>query len=372
MNPEQTLDHTELRNWLRLSRTTGVGPVTFYNLIARFGSAQNALAEIPRLARRGGRIKALNIPDIEQIDAELEALDQISGRMLPACDPDFPYLLSRIDPPPPVISVIGQISCLQKPAIAMVGSRNASAIGMRFAKDMAHDLGKAGMIVVSGLARGIDGAAHSGALSTGTIAVVAGGVDHIYPHQHAQLRQMILKDGAIISERRLGHKATARDFPRRNRIISGLGFGTIVIEAAKRSGSLITARYALEQNREVFAAPGSPLDPRAGGGNALIKQGATLIENAEDVIKAFQQTPQSHFTEDPPQYESQDIEYDEQQIDAAREKILQLLSPTPICRDELVRASGYPVAICSSALVELELAGLANCQPGGMISKAGF
>jgi len=376
MSQSHTLDYTELRDWLRLSRTPGVGPVTFHDLIRRFGSAEAALTAIPDLARKGGRIKALNIPTPEEAEAELAALDQIGGRMLPSCDPDFPTLLAQIDPPPPILSVLGNASCLQSPSIAIVGARNASAIGMRFARDLARELGEAGLIVVSGLARGIDGAAHTGALDTGTIAVVAGGVDHIYPSQHAQLREMILKSGAVISERRLGHCATARDFPRRNRIVSGLSFGTIVIEAANRSGSLITARYALEQNREVFAAPGSPLDPRASGSNGLIRQGAILIETAQDIMNIYHQRPKFNFSENDQDYEANTIDAssenicEEQQINKARDRLLGLLSTSPIHRDELIRASGYSTATCSAALIELELAGLGECLPGGMVSLA--
>jgi len=370
MSHGHTLSHTELRDWLRLSRTAGVGPVTFRDLIARYGDANTALAELPRLARRGGRIKPLSQPSVEEAEAEMDALHEMGGRMLPACDPQFSVLLAAIDPPPPLISVLGQVPVLGSRCCAMVGSRNASAIGMRFARQIAGDLGAAGMTVVSGLARGIDGAAHLGALATGTIAVVAGGVDHVYPSQHAELRQDILRDGAVISERRLGHRATARDFPRRNRLISGLSLGTIVIEAAKRSGSLISARYALEQNREVFAAPGSPLDPRTSGANGLIRQGAHLIENAQDVLDVLdnpglgQMQDQDHIYGAHPT-----TSVDDREVDQAREIVLALLSPSPVHRDELVRASGFAVAAVSAALVELELAGLADNLPGGLVTS---
>jgi len=364
-------DHAELRDWLRLTRTSGVGPVTFRDLILRHGTASKALDAIPKLAKRGGRIKALSIPTIEQAEAELDELHSIGGQMLASCDPDYPKLLNAIDPPPPIISFLGHISYLKPNACAIVGSRNASAIGMRFARQLAGELGNAGMIVVSGLARGIDGAAHIGAMNSGTVAVVAGGVDHIYPSEHADLRQKIIETGAIVSERRLAYNATARDFPRRNRIISGLSLGTIVIEAALRSGSLITARTALEQNREVFSCPGSPLDPRSRGSNDLIKQGAHLIESADDILHVLQSQSTIRVSEAEPEYGKRAVsETDESQIDLARERILELLSPSPVHRDEIIRASPHSVAACSAALMELELAGLAICLPGGLVCKA--
>ncbi|MBL4616811.1 MAG: DNA-protecting protein DprA [Robiginitomaculum sp.] len=370
MSDNNKPDHSKLRDWLRLTRTSGVGPVTFRDLILRYGTATDALDAIPELAKRGGRIKPLSIPTIEQAEAEIDELNNIGGQMLASYNPDYPKLLNAIDPPPPIISVLGDVSCLNPNSCSIVGSRNASAIGMRFARQLAGELGNAGMIVVSGLARGIDGAAHIGAINTGTIAVVAGGIDHVYPSEHADLRQKIIETGAIISERRLGYKAIARDFPRRNRIISGLSLGTIVIEAALRSGSLITARTALEQNREVFSCPGSPLDPRSRGSNDLIKQGAHLIESADDVLHVLQSQSATRISEGEPEYgERATSNADEEQIDLAREKILELLSPSPIHRDEIVRASSYSVAACSAALIELELAGLAQCLPGGLVYR---
>ncbi len=369
MSGPAQLNHTQLRDWLRLSRTKGVGPVTFANLIKRFGNAKAALDELPRLARRGGRIKALSKSSIAEAEAELDALHEMGGRMLASCEDDYPTQLANIDPPPPVISVLGHFPIFEQRAIAIVGSRNASALGMRFARQIAGDLGAADFTIVSGLARGIDGAAHLGTLDTGSIAVIAGGVDHIYPAQHADLRSHILATGAVVSERRLGHAATARDFPRRNRIISGLALGTIVIEAAKKSGSLITARYALEQNREVFAVPGSPLDPRANGSNGLLRQGAILVECADDVISALNQNQMGKMHEMDHEYDPPaPAPLDEAQIDAAREMVQNLLSPSPVHHDELVRASGHRAAIVAAALVELELAGNAQCLPGGLVS----
>lgn len=360
------LSFSETCDWLRLSRTSGVGPVTFARLMARFGDAGSAISHLPELSRRAGG-KSPQVPPREEAEAELEALDQIGGTLLPSCDPDYPVLLRALDPPPPVISVLGNVELLSRRACALVGSRNASAIGMRFAGDLATQMGEAGFVVASGLARGIDGAAHAGALATGTVAVVAGGVDHVYPPQHADLREQIISQGAIVSERRLGHRATARDFPRRNRIISGLSLGTIVVEAAKRSGSLITARYALEQNREVFAAPGSPLDPRASGSNGLIRQGAHLIENAHDVLDVLDGLRPGALLEPGAGFTPQSEPVDDTQVDAAREQVRMLLSPSPAHTDDLVRMSGLDAAVVMAVLVELELADQAICLPGGMV-----
>jgi DNA processing protein len=365
----QTLGPGALGAWLCLARTPQVGPVAFRGLLARYGDPETALDALPALARRGGRIDPLKITTKAAAEAELEALDQLGGTLLPSCDPDYPQALAALDPPPPVISVLGDVALLSKPACAMVGARNASATGMRMARQLAAELGEMGWMIVSGLARGIDGAAHQGALQSGTIAVVAGGVDHVYPPEHEDLREQIHYHGAIVSERRLGHRVNARDFPRRNRIISGLALGVLVIEAAERSGSLITARFALEQGREVMATPGSPLDPRCKGTNGLIKAGALLAESAQDVADALQgRRPeklhdQSDLFDAPPAKTP-----DDQDVDNARPALLELLSPSPTLRDELVRQSGLPVAVCGAALLELELAGLVISLPGGAVA----
>ncbi len=279
----RTLAADEKLAWLRLARTTEVGPATFAQLIARFSTAAAALEELPRLARRGGG-RNFVLPPAEDAARELAALENLGGRLIAACEPDFPPGLAALDPPPPVISCLGHAHLLHKDMIAMVGARNASALARKFAHMLARDLGEAGLVVVSGLARGIDSAAHEAGLEHGTVAVVAGGVDVIYPPENEPLYRAIAGQGAVISEMRLGEAPQARHFPRRNRLISGLARGVVIVEAAERSGSLITANYALEQGREVFAVPGSPLDPRARGANRLIREGATLIESAEDVL----------------------------------------------------------------------------------------
>ncbi len=353
-----------------MARTPQVGPVAFAGLLDRFGDAQTAMQALPDLAKRGGRVDPLKITTQAQAEDEIAALERLGGVLLPSCDPAFPEALAALGPPPPVISVLGDPAILAKPACAMVGSRNASAMGMRMARQIAHELGEYGYLIVSGLARGIDGAAHHGALPTGTVAVVAGGVDHIYPPEHADLRGEILQDGAVVSERRLGHSITAKDFPRRNRIISGLSLGVLVIEAAQRSGSLITARFALEQGREVMAIPGTPLDPRCTGTNGLIKAGAVLAQSAQDVIDALQGRlpPRVEETGEPytPPAAQAPNDHD---VDAARPILLALLSPSPTPRDELIRQSGLPTAVCAASLLELELAGLIISLPGGAVAR---
>lgn len=361
-----TLSFSEKRDWLRLIRTPNVGPVAFRDLLQRFGSADAALTALPQLSRK----KAMGIPPLDQIEAEMEANDQIGVKLMAACEPDYPAYLRALDPPPPLISVLGRVDILHRPCAAIVGSRNASAIGQKFAHQMAHGLGEAGVTVISGLARGIDTSAHYGALSAGTAAVLGGGVDHIYPRQNTDLFHQLKEQGALISESPLGYTAKARDFPRRNRIISGLSLGVIVIEAAERSGTLITARYALEQNREVMAAPGSPLDPRTKGCNRLIRQGAALIENVDDVLNILEQLPRPDVMEPETLYVPQrkTVDVSQQDIASARTEILTVLSPTPTARDTLIRTTQLPVPLAIAALLELELSGDIHVEPDGRIS----
>ncbi len=359
----QTLTHEERRDWLRLIRTPTLGPVAFRDLLLRFQSADEALSALPDITR--GR--RLNIPEIDVIEAEMDAHAQRGMHIIAACEPDFPNALRVIDPPPPIISLWGDLSILQKPCVAVIGSRNASAIGQKFAGQIARELGEAGLTVVSGLARGIDTQAHWGALETGTAAVLGGGVDHVYPSQNAELFDAIKSKGAIISESPLGYRATARDFPRRNRIISGLSRGVVVIEAAERSGTLITARYALEQGREVMAAPGSPLDPRTKGCNRLIRQGAALIENTQDVLDVISNL--SDLREPPSIYMGDSGEH-EGDLDSAKTKIKSLLSPTPTPRNDIIRLSELPVSVASAALLEMELLGEIFVEADGNVSKA--
>lgn len=357
-------------DWLRLARTTGVGPVTFEALIERYGDAAAALDALPRLARRGGRAKPQKLATREEAEREIARLDALGARLACACEPGFPDRLGELSPPPPVVSLKGPLDPDTRPVCAMVGARNASAVGLRFAGDLARDLGARGVVIASGLARGVDGAAHAGALETGTIAVTAGGLAQIYPPEHEALHRAIGEQGLLVSESPPDHVGQARDFPRRNRLISGISLGVVVVEAAERSGSLITARYALEQNREVMAAPGSPLDPRARGANRLLREGAALIENAEDVIAVLEQArrpsveaPPGHGFEDEPV----DAERLEAEAEAVRERVAKLLSPSPISKDELARITGAPVRSILAALVELELAGRAEISPAGMV-----
>lgn len=301
----------------------------------------------------------------------MEYAEQMGVKLICAVEPDFPKYLRALDPPPPVISVLGRAEILNRPCVAIIGSRNASAIGQRFANGLAAELGQAGYTVVSGLARGIDSAAHHGSLASGTVAVLGGGVDHIYPRENAELHAQIQDNGAIVSECPLGYRATARDFPRRNRIISGLCRGVVVIEAAERSGTLITARYALEQNREVMAAPGSPLDPRTKGCNRLIRQGAHLIESAEDVIAVLETLRALSLEE--PEGTFQSVSFDasraEAEISKAKIRVSDLLSPTPTPRDDIIRASGLQIQIVTAALLEMELMGDVNVEPDGRVSR---
>ena len=364
------LSFAERRDWLRLYRTRTVGPVAFWQLLHRFGTAEAALAALPRMIRD----KSVSPSTHEQVEAEMEASEALGVRIVCAVEPDFPRLLRVLDPAPPIISLWGQADLANKPCIALVGSRNCSAVGQKFAAQLAADLGDAGMVVVSGLARGIDAAAHRAALSSGTIGVLGGGVDHIYPRQNEELHLIMREQGLLISENPLGYRATARDFPRRNRLISGLSLGVVVIEAAERSGTLITARYALEQNREVMAAPGSPLDPRTKGCNRLIRQGAALIESAQDVIhvleNASRPAPQGQLFEDAERFDSPDFNPDltERDVERAKTALGHAASYTPTARDDLIRATGLPYAVAAAALLEMELNGEIAVEVDGRIS----
>jgi DNA processing protein len=352
------------RAWLRLARTENVGPVTFDQLIVRFGTAARALEGLPELAQRGGR--PIRLASEVEADTELAAGQALGARLICACEEDFPQALAALDPPPPLIWVRGRAELLDRPCVAIVGARVASAAGQRFARGLSSDLGQAGHVIVSGLARGIDAAAHEGAMATGTAAVLGGGVDDVYPSEHASLYARIAEQGCVVSESEPGRTAVARDFPRRNRIIAGLSRAVVVVEAEFRSGSLITARLAAEQGREVLAVPGSPLDPRAKGANDLIRQGAAICEGAEDVLRALDGLRGFREPERTP-YVGQGCG----EPDAAlRESVAALLSPTPVSRDELVRATGAPAPLVFAALVELSLAGRCELLPGGLVATA--
>lgn len=357
----------ERRAWLRLARTENVGPVTFHNLLARFGTAAAALDELPRLAGRGGS-KTFTLPDEKDIDRELEQLSALGGRLLLSCEADYPRGLKALEAPPPVLSALGHPHLLKKEMIAIVGARNASALARKFTDILARELGFAGIVVVSGLARGIDTAAHEAALAVGTAAVVAGGVDIIYPPENDRLYAAIKNQGVVLSEMRLHEAPQARHFPRRNRIISGLSRGVVVVEAAEKSGSLITAHYALEQGREIFAVPGSPLDPRAKGANRLIKDGATLIESAEDILSALSPMLGAGFEEPDAPTPSPPTDAMEAEADRIRGRIEEALGPAPVEIDELIRQSGAPPAAVLTVILELELAGRCARHPGNRVS----
>jgi len=363
------MNDQELIDRLRLIRTENVGPVTFRTLLRRFGSASRALGALPDLARRGGRTGAQQIPAREDAERELAAAKKIGACIVAFDDPTYPEALQAIDDAPPLFYLRGNADLLGRRAVAVVGARNASAAGVRFARQLATELAQAGLLVVSGLARGIDGAAHQGALdageaSSGTLAVLAGGVDQIYPPEHAALYEKIVASGsgAVLSERPPGLVARERDFPKRNRLIAGLSVGVVVVEAAFRSGSLITARLANEQGREVFAVPGSPLDPRCRGANDLIRQGATLTENAGDVLAVLGALtgPSAPAARTAQAVESERESFsapDETALAQARDRVLRILGPTPVEVDEIIRQCQLSAPVVQAALLELELAG---------------
>jgi DNA processing protein len=359
-------------------------------LLAHFGSARSALARLPELARRGGASRPIRLCSEEDARAELAASRRLGIHLLAPEEAGYPPRLATLEDAPPLLGVRGALDTLMRPMIAIVGSRNASGAGLKFASQLAHELGEAGFVIISGLARGIDQSAHRASVASGTVAVLAGGHDRIYPPEHADLlAQIIDSSGAAISEMPLGHEPRARDFPRRNRLISGAALGVVVVEAAQRSGSLITARMAAEQGREVFAVPGSPLDPRAEGTNDLLKQGASICTGADDVLTALEPVrssdsgamletggepgeplwaEQSLFGVDPestPRVRAGD-ELDDAggaayrtggEAEAARERIVALLGPSPITLDELGRAAEASARAVRVALLELELAG---------------
>ena len=366
----RVLSASERLDWLRLTRSENVGPVTFFALLRHFGSAAAALAGAPDLARRGGRKSAIRLGPKADAEFEIERLAAIGGALIAACEPGYPSALAAIHDPPPVLAVRGRADLLAKPCVAVVGARNASANGRRFARHLAAGVGRHGYVVVSGFARGIDGEAHRGALATGTVAVMAGGLDIIYPAEHGALYGEIADAGCIVSEQPLGTEPQARHFPRRNRLVSGLSRGVVVVEAAKRSGSLITARLALEQGREVFAVPGSPLDPRARGPNDLIRQGATLTESADDVVQGLGGFSPGDPDEPGPAVASTlpKTPADEGALPAARRKILERLGPTPVPVDELLRQCQVSAPHLATVLLELELAGRLERSAGSRIA----
>jgi DNA processing protein len=348
LSEEQRLD------WLRLIRCDNVGPRTFRDLVNYYGGAAGPARICPQ----------------EDAAAELKASRARGIAFVALGEPDYPPRLQMIDDPPPLLAVRGQLSILTRPLVAIVGSRNASAAGVKFAERLTRDLGEAGFGIVSGLARGIDAAAHRASLPSGTIAVLAGGHDRIYPAEHAELLETIFAEGAAVSEMPLTWEPRARDFPRRNRLISGLAVGVVIVEAARRSGSLITARLAGEQGREVFAVPGSPLDPRAEGTNGLLKQGATLVTEAADVIAVLEPILGRGLEPPPAQEPAQETPGppDTEPGEDERSRIIALMGPTPVAIDDLVRLSQTSPAIVRTVLLELEIAGRLERHGGGLVS----
>lgn len=358
--------------WLRLIRTENVGPMTFNKLIDRFGSALKALDALPELAKRGGHAQGLKACPVADAEKEIEAVAKLGARLICKAEPDYPEWLAQTDDAPPVITVLGRAELLRKPSLGVVGARNASLTGRRIAEDFSAKTGAAGYVIVSGLARGIDSAAHKASVATGTVAVVAGGVDIIYPPENEGLYKQIAEQGAIVAESPAGAEPLARHFPRRNRIISGLSLGVLVVEAAAKSGSLITARMALEQNREVFAVPGSPLDPRAEGTNSLLRDGAHMATNANDIIQVLKglrlqplREPAGRgWTDDMPALTVEE----EAPAQSLRHRILENLSPVPVEMDELIRALDAPPGEVLTVILELELAGRIERQAGNRVN----
>lgn len=349
---------------LRLIRSPGIGPITYFQLLARFGDPQAALEAVPDLARRGGG-KAPTLASIAAIESELARAKALGARYVFHGMPDYPMLLAEIENAPPALIVRGETNLLTRPAIAVVGARNASAAAVRFARELCHGLGEAGYLIVSGLARGIDTAAHQGSLASGTAAVIAGGIDVHYPPENAELQESIAMQGLLIAEQPPGIEPRARHFPYRNRIIAGLAQGTVVVEAAPKSGSLITARLAGEYGRDVMAVPGSPLDPRAQGCNLLIREGATLVQNVADIIEAIGPYG-GHVASGAGRYTPPPVALDADDRD--RGAIAALLGPTPVAIDEIIRQAARSPAIIHTVLLELELGGRLERHAGGRVS----
>ena len=369
----QALTDDERIGWLRLIRSENVGPVTFWHLLRHYGSAAAAIDALPELSRRGGRGNPVRIASIAATETEIGAARKAGARLVAAQEPDYPWRLAMTEDAPPVIALRGEPALCNAPVIAIVGARNASSNGKRLARTIAQDLGAAGVVVASGLARGIDAAAHAGSLGTGTVAVVAGGIDVCYPPEHDGLMQDIAKRGAVLAEQPVGTKPQGRHFPRRNRIISGIAAGVLVVEAAARSGSLITARCAGEQGRDVFAVPGSPLDPRCKGANGLLRDGAILTESADDILQSLHpgmrdapaRTAMSALSAPPPE-PPQPVP--DPEIADARRSLAGFLSPAPTSVDDLVREFGDDAPAVAAALLELELAGKIERHPGNRVA----
>ncbi len=364
LNPSERLAR------FRLTRSENVGPITYRQLLARYGTGVAALEALPDLASRGGRARPIKICSKAAAERELDGFEAQGAKLYSLGEPDYPEALAAIEDAPPFLALLGHEHLLGRRAVAVVGARNASANGRRLAERLAADLGAQELLVVSGMARGIDTAAHQGSLATGTLAVLAGGLDVVYPRENQGLYDEIRAQGLVVSEMPLGTTPQARHFPRRNRLISGLSLGVVVVEAAPRSGSLITARLALEQGREVFAVPGSPLDPRARGCNHLLRQGAILTESADDVIEGLEAMLKRPIEEPerPPFEAGEPMIPADSALESARPEIEELLSPSPVAVDELIRRCQVSPAIVNLVLLEFELAGRIERHPGNRVS----
>ncbi|MDL2400822.1 DNA-processing protein DprA [Rhizobium mayense] len=358
--------------WLRLIRSDNVGPSTFRDLIRHYGSAEAALAALPELSQRGGSTRAIRIASEQDALRELEAAHRFGARFVGIGEPDYPQALREIDGAPPLLAVKGSLPAATRPAIGIVGSRNASISGAKFTAMIARACGQAGYAVISGLARGIDTAAHRASLETGTIAAMAGGLDQPYPPENVSLLNEIWeRNGLAVSEMPFGWEPRARDFPRRNRLISGISLGVVVVEAATRSGSLITARLAGEFGRLVFAVPGSPLDPRCEGTNGLLKDGAMIVTSPDDVIGALRPLAEpdlfrSQLAEAPAEKSDRPLSLPPDDTD--RWQIIDALGPTPVEIDDIIRHTGLSVSSVHSVLLELDMAGRLHRHPGGLVS----
>lgn len=364
-----SLSDSQRLAWLRLIRSEQVGPVTFRDLINHFGTATAALGALPELARKGGKARRIRIASASDAEKELIQAERFGARFIGLGEPEYPAWLKTVDGAPPLILAKGKLELLKQPMVAIVGARNCSIVGRKMTTKLARELGTAGYCIASGLARGIDGVAHEAAMGSGTVAVLAGGLDKIYPPEHESLAEQIVANGCLVSEMPLGWTPRAQDFPRRNRIVSGLSLATIVVEAARRSGSLITAQLALKQNREVFAVPGSPMDPRAAGPNDLIKNGASLVTCGQDVIDALKpihgvllpKPPALDFQEGGSMETREPSQND-------RELVHEALSTTPVEIDELIRFTGLSSGNIYLILLELDLAGQLARHAGNKVS----
>ena len=362
------LSDMERLAWLRLARTEGIGPTTFPKLIRRYGTATKAIAALPDLMTKAGAKRGLTVYPVERAEKELAATQAAGARLVASVESDYPRLLAEIDTAPPLLCMIGNTELAARQSVGIVGARTASANGRKMARILSHQLAEAGFLITSGLARGIDTAAHESAGPARTAAVIAGGIDHLYPPENAELQKAIARDGLLITEMPIGSAPRAEHFPRRNRIISGISRAVIIVEAALRSGSLITARFANEQGREVFAVPGSPLDPRCEGTNKLIKDGANILVAVDDVLSFLRAEASplqgAMFEREPEPLLPPDQDADE----ATRREVIGLLSANAVDIDDLIREAQCEPEQVMAVLLELEVAGRVTRSAGGMVA----